>query len=115
MQDGEDSELEEIRRRKLMQLQRGQDSGFQDEMSARQQAEYDAQKKAVMRKILSPEARERMANLRLARPDVADSVEQQLIMLAQSGRLKEVVSDELLKQILEKVIPQKREIKITRR
>ena len=115
MQGGEDSELEEIRRRKLMHLQRGQDAGFQNEMASRQQAEYDAQKKAVLRKILSPEARERMANLRLARPDIADSVEQQLIMLAQSGRLKEVVSDELLKQILEKVIPQKREIKITRR
>jgi programmed cell death protein 5 len=114
MQRDEDPELEEIRRRKMMDLQRVQQDAYQEEAS-NQQAELDAQKKAILRKILSPEARERMANLRLARPDVAENVEQQLIMLAQSGRLREVVSDELLKQILEKIIPQKREIKITRR
>lgn len=114
MQKDEDTELDEIRRRKMMDLQRAQQDAYQDEAS-NQHAELEAQKKAILRKILSPEARERMANLRLARADVAENVEQQLIMLAQSGRLREVVSDELLKQILEKIIPQKREIKITRR
>lgn len=114
MQKGDDSELEEIRRRKLMDLQRVQQDAYQEEAS-NQQAEVDAQKKGLLRKILTPEARERMANLRLARPDIADSVEQQLIMLAQSGRIREMVTDETLKQILERIVPQKREIKITRR
>lgn len=108
----DDKELEEIRRRKMEALQQQQQ---QEEVQAEQDAQYEQQRQAVLRKILSPEARERMARLRIARPDFAEAVENQLIMLAQQGQLRAVIDDASLVQILERLSPDKREIKITRR
>jgi programmed cell death protein 5 len=68
----------------------------------------------AMRQILTPEARERLARLKIAYPDVVASVEQQLIGLAQSGRLDRMIDDVTLQQILQKVLPEKRDIKIKR-
>jgi programmed cell death protein 5 len=108
----EEDELEALRQRKLQELQ----LRAQHEAVAQEQAkQIDAQKQMVMRQILTPEARERLANLRMTRPDVVESVENQLIMLVQSGRINQQIDDYTLRQILRKVMPQKREIKIERR
>ncbi|MDR3075611.1 MAG: hypothetical protein LBU30_06230 [Candidatus Methanoplasma sp.] len=42
-------------------------------------------------------------------------VEMQLIQIAQSGRLNSVITDAMLKDILQKIMPHQREIKIERR
>ena len=108
----EEDELEALRQRKMQELQvRAQ----QEAMAQEQAKQVDAQRQMVMRQILTPEARERLANLRMTRPDVVDSVENQLIMLVQSGRITQQIDDYTLRQILRKVMPQKREIKIERR
>jgi programmed cell death protein 5 len=113
MADEEEDELEALRKRKLQQLQMQQDQAA--EVRERQEA-LDAQRQAILRGIMTPEARERLGRLRTAYPQIAATVEQQLIMLAQSGRLgNQKIDDDTLRQILERLVPQKREIKIERR
>ena len=65
--------------------------------------------------ILTPDARDRLANIRVANPQLAESVEIQLIQLAQSGRIQGVINDAMLRDILRKVAPAHREITIERR
>jgi programmed cell death protein 5 len=107
----EDAELEELRRRKMAELQRQQEA---QAMAQEQQRQVETQRQAIMRQILTPQARDRLANLKMAYPDIARSVEDQLIALVQSGRINSQVDDNTLKEILRRVAPKKREIKIER-
>ncbi|MDG6243177.1 MAG: DNA-binding protein [Methanolobus sp.] len=115
-------DLEEIRRRRLAQLQQQQSANQQmdagDMQAAMQQeqaqAEMDAKKQALMRQILTPEARERLTNLRMSRKEMVEQLESQLIMLAQNGRLQTMIDDEKLKQLLVQMQPKKRETTIKR-
>jgi programmed cell death protein 5 len=114
MAQGGDPELEELRRRRMRQLQDEQMGGA----GAAQQAEAqrrEAERAEILRRILSPEARERLGRIRLAKPDIAASIEQQLISLAASGRLQRQVDDATLRSLLERMMPEKRDITITRR
>ncbi len=119
MAQGDDSELAELRRRRLQQLQDLQTSETVNAQAyAAQEAEMrrrDAERSEVLRRILTPDARERLGRIRLAKPDVAAAVEQQLIALAASGRLPRAVDDATLRALLERIAPERREIKITRR
>lgn len=65
--------------------------------------------------ILTHEARERLARVRMARPEFARAIEDQLIILAQSGRIKNKIDDDQLKSLLAKLTKSKRDIKIERR
>lgn len=118
-QGDEDAELEELRRRRIAALQSQLGSPQLDpNLLAAQQAEVDrrsSEQREALRRILTPEARERLGRIRLAKPDVAQAVEQQILSLAVSGRLRRQIDDETLRQILERLMPEKREIKITRR
>jgi len=106
-----DDELEEIRRRKLLELQRrvGEEQG---NVQAQQQLEL--QKQALLRSILTPEARQRLANLKMVRPEFTSQLELQLIQLAQQGKIPIPLTDKQLKQILIQIQSHKREIKIRR-
>lgn len=106
-----DEELEQIRQRKLREMQaRMAEQARQEEL--RQQLE--AQKVAILRQILTPEARARLTNLKITRPEVAEQLELQLIQLAQAGRITRPVTDEELKEALSRLFAKKREIKIRR-
>jgi len=110
-----DDELEAIRKKKLLELQQqqmGSQAALEEEARKK---EFDEQKKAVLRQILTTEARERLGRIKIARPDVAENIENQLIMFAQSGQLKNKINDEQLLELLSKIIPKKRDIKIKRR
>ena len=105
----DDPELEAIRQRRLQEMQQNQAA---QEQQAKQ---IEAQKQSILRQIMSPEARDRLANVKLANPQLAASVENQLIRLYQSGRLQQEISDAMLREILQSMVPQHREIKIERR
>jgi programmed cell death protein 5 len=65
--------------------------------------------------ILEPEARERLNTIKLTRPEFAKAVEQQLVMLAQSGRVRQRITDDQLKALLTQLTPSKKEFRITRK
>ncbi len=108
----DESEIEAIRQRRIAEMQRQQQQSGQAEEQAKQR---DLQKQNILRQLLTVDARERLANVRMAYPDLAESVEYQLIQLAQSGRLKGQINDSMLRDILRQMTPQQREIKIERK
>jgi programmed cell death protein 5 len=109
--DYTDEELEILRRRRLQEMQQ---QAYSEQRRSQQQQQVERQKQAIIRKILSPEARQRLTNIRMVKPEFAEELEMQLIQLAQSGRLQGPVTDEQLKKTLEQLQGQKREIKIRR-
>ena len=110
-----DEELENLRKKKLKELQ--QQAALQESLEEQesQRREFEQQKKMILRAILDATARERLARIKIARPEIAESIENQLIMLAQNGKLKNKINDEQLRLLLAKIIPKKRDIKIRRR
>ena len=110
----DERELEEIRRRKLLELQRQREL---EELRRQQelQRQIELQKKEILRRILEPEARERLARLKLAHPEIAEAVENQLIALAQAGRIRQKISDEVLVSILRQISARRRETRIIRK
>lgn len=107
-----DEELEELRKRRLSALQK-QMGEEQRNIQAEQQLEQ--QKEALLRSILSPEARQRLANLKMIKPEFTAQLELQLIQLAQQGKTPVPMSDSQLKKILIQLQSRKRETTITRR
>ncbi len=109
-----DRDLEEIRRRKMEEIQ-SSNSQAQSREAERQQEAERAMRLQILRQILDPVARERLANVRLVKPELAENVENQLVQLYSMGRIKKVINDDELKQILSKLTETKRETKIERR
>ena len=107
-------DIEAIRKKKLRDLQQ-QQSFSQEDYEEAQQKEFEDQKKVILRTILMDDARERLGRIKAARPELAENLENQLIMLAQSGRLKNKINDEQLRELLSKILPKKRDITIRRR
>jgi programmed cell death protein 5 len=108
------SDIEEIRRKRMQQLQQqAQQQSVDAESQERMRQEMEMQKKQAMMQILTPEARSRLANIRLTKPDFVDQIELQLIQLAQMGRVQSKITDEQLKELLKKVAGQKRDINIS--
>ncbi len=108
-------ELEEIRRRKLLELQQRQRELEELQRQQEIQKQLELQKRAILRAILEPEARERLSRLKLAHPEIAEAVENQLVALAQAGRIKNRITDEMLVEILKRVQPKRRETRIIRK
>ncbi len=109
------SDIDELRRKRMQQLQQQQAAAQSDAESQDQmRRELDAQKRQAMMQLLTPEARARLANIRLTKPEFVDQIEIQLIQLAQAGRVQSQITDDQLKELLRKLIGKKREIKISR-
>ncbi len=94
-----DEELEMLKRKKMLEYQKR----LEEEQRRRQ---IELEKEALLRRILTPKARERLANLKLVRPALAQVIRDQLIALAQAGRIRIPVTDEELKRLLIQVYEQ---------
>jgi programmed cell death protein 5 len=106
-----DDELDQIRRRKLSSMQRRVSD---EQRQSQEEAQIEAQKQALLRKILAPEAQQRLNNLKMVKQEFAEQIEMQLIQMAQTGKLPIPLSDAQLKQILIQLQSRKREPTIRR-
>jgi programmed cell death protein 5 len=106
-----DEELNEIRRRRYSDLQR---AAGEEQRQSESRRQFEAQKQAALKQILTPEARQRLTNIRMVKPEFADQIEMQLIQLAQSGRIKVPIGDDQLKEALAKLQSGRKEIRIRR-
>lgn len=105
-------ELDELRRKRLEELQ-NQSAREQDTQRQREQAEsINQQKQSILRSILSDQAKQRINNIKLVNPQMAEAIENQLISLAQSGRIRGIISEEQLLQMLRELQNTKRDTKI---
>ncbi|MEM2848800.1 MAG: DNA-binding protein [Candidatus Bathyarchaeia archaeon] len=108
----EDLELEELKRRKLLDLQKKLE---EERRVAEAREKFEAEKQAILRVILTPDARQRLSNLKIVRPDFVERLENELIQAVQSGRVEPPITDEMLKRILIKLQDsQRREVRIRR-
>lgn len=111
-------DLEDIRRRRLQELQRRQgNAADQDPAAAEAQkaAEQQAAVESLLQQILEPEARERLTRIRMSRPEFADQVVAQLVALARGGRLRRRLTDDDLRSVLAQLSPPDRDFSITRK
>ncbi len=89
-------------------------SDDENNISQEKSAELKAQKETMLKQILSPDARLRLNNIRMVKPDLANLVETYLLNLATQGKTSGQISDEQLKQILLSAQQPKRDFKINR-
>ena len=109
--DISEEELEQLRRRRLAELQR---AAAEEDRRAEAQQQVEVQKQAILKRILTVEARQRLMNIKMVKPEFADQLELQLIQLAQSGRVKLPISDAQLKEALVRMQSQRKDITIRR-
>ncbi|KAI6802361.1 hypothetical protein KC363_g7578 [Hortaea werneckii] len=110
-----DSDLEAIRQARKQELQSqggggggggGQGGGDQQEQQKNREAEV---RQSILSQILDPAAADRLGRIRLVKASRADDVENRLIMLARTGQLRQRVTEEQLKDILNAVNEQQQE------
>ena len=72
-------------------------------------------KQKALAMLLDVEARQRLMNVKMVKPDLASAVENYLLNAATTGRLNRAITDNELKQILSTIQQPKRDFKINRR
>ena len=105
-----DDQLDQIRKRKMLSMQQRST----EEQRQSQEQQIEAQKNSLLAKILAPDARQRLNNLKMVKPEFAEQIEMQLIEMAQTGKLPIPLSDVQLKGILIQLQSRKREPTIKR-
>ena len=76
--------------------------------------QFNAKKEMLLKQLLSSEARLRLNNVKMVKPELANMVENYLLGLAAQGRAPGQITDEQLKQILMSAQQPKKDFKINR-
>jgi programmed cell death protein 5 len=117
----DDDRLEELREERLQELQeqaggqQGEEAQAQAEAQKAAQEQAEAQKQALLKQHLTDGARQRLNAVQMSKPDFAEQVEQQIVALAQSGRLQERIDEEQMKSLLRELKPDSKSFDIRRR
>ena len=69
-------------------------------------------KEQYLRIFFTPEARLRLSNVKLVKPDLANAIEEQVIRMGTAGKITHAVTDEEVKGMLSRVDEPRREFKI---
>ena len=82
--------------------------------SQEKDSQLKAQKETMLKQVLSSDARLRLNNVRMVKPDLADLVENYILNLTVQEKITGQISDEQLKQILSSAQQPKRDFKFNR-
>jgi len=77
-------------------------------------SQLKAQKEMMLKQVLSSEARLRLNNVRMVKPDLADLVENYILNLSVQGKISGQISDDQLKLILTSAQQPKHDFKFNR-
>ncbi len=78
------------------------------------EAEISAQKDQILKQILTSEARMRLNNIKMVKPELSNLVEQYLIGMATQKKIPSQITDDQLKQILLSIQQPKHDFKMSR-
>ena len=112
----DDDRLEELREQKkeeLKERQQGTPEGAETQQAAQEQAE--AKREAILKQHLTDGARQRLNAIEMSKPQVAQKVKQQLVALAQSGRVQDRIDEPQMKELLKELQPDSKSFDIQRR
>ncbi|MUV89092.1 DNA-binding protein [Halapricum sp. CBA1109] len=111
-----DEELEKLRQKKMEQMQEQQGGGDAREAQEARQQQAEAQKEAMLKQHLTDGARKRLNTVKMSKPEVAEKVEQQVVAIAQSGRLGDQrIDEDQMKELLKELTPDSKSFNIRRR
>ena len=86
----------------------------ENKTSQENDSQLKAQKEIMLKQVLSADARLRLNNVRMVKPDLADLVENYILNLNVQGKISGQISDDQLKQILLSAQQPKRDFKFNR-
>ena len=105
------TDLESIRRQKIAELQKSQQNAVEQDFIHQQ---LEGAKKTVLQRFLTKEARERLATVKIANPKLAEQIEVGLFEAAQAGQIRGQITEEQLREILNRASGSKKEFNIIR-
>jgi programmed cell death protein 5 len=113
----DDERLEELRQERMEELREQQQAQGEggDEAAQAAQDRADAQKDAILKQYLTDGARQRLNAVQMSKPQFAEKVEQQLVALAQSGRIQDRIDEDQMRELLKELKPDSKSFNIRRR
>ncbi|KAG9034378.1 hypothetical protein FRB95_013286 [Tulasnella sp. JGI-2019a] len=101
--DDQDPELQAIRAARMAQLQKqgASSGGASSEQDGEKQEQQDQIKRDLLATVLDPGARERLSRIALVNPGLSSQMEGILVRMAQTGQLRQRVTEEQLIGLLE--------------
>lgn len=93
----DEDELEKLKKEKMQEAAESGEAQEQQEEQIRQQL------KQIASQILTDEARSRLGNIRVAKPDLASAIEYQLVQLHRAGQINGKIDDDQLKRLLKRI------------